>query len=89
MGSPLTGAVRAKKMKGGTAMKSLDKNVTINVNGNGNQIHLEQKTCSHCPKLVAAIILFIIVAAVLAVSHWCPEKLADFIQIVSSLVGIS
>ena len=88
MGSPLTGAVRAKKMKVGTAMKSLDKNLTINVNGNGNQIHLEQKTCSHCPKLVVAVII-LIVATVLAVSHWCPEKLADLIQIVSSLIGIS
>ena len=88
MGSPLTGSVRAKKKKGGKAMKRLDKTVPTIVNGDNNHIHYEQKTCSHCPKLVVAIILFI-VAAVLAVSHWCPEKLSDFIQIVSSLVGIS
>ena len=69
-------------------MKHLDNNVTIIVNGDNNQIRLEQQSCSKCLKLVAAIAI-LIAAAVLAVSHWCPEKLADFIQIVSSLVGIS
>ncbi len=69
-------------------MKRLDKTVSIIVYGDNTHFHFEQKTCSHCPIFVAAV-LFFIAAAVLAVSLWCPEKLADFIQIVSSLVGIS
>lgn len=82
--------MRANNNKGGEFVKNTDKPVVI-VNGNNNDVKVKvivTEAPSKTPAAIVIAIAAIVVVAVLAVSHCCPELLADFVRwIVSVAVG--
>jgi hypothetical protein len=78
--------MRANNNKGGEFVKKADNRVII-INGDNNKLNLGESKS----RLPAAIVIALGVfagAAVLAVSHCCPELLADFVRfIISVAVG--
>ena len=59
-------------------MKKADKPVII-INGDNNKISLGEKG-SHLSAAIAIALGVVVGAAILAVSHCCPELLADFVR---------
>lgn len=72
-------------------MKLAD-NITVIINGNNNNVEIGKKSSSSQSKLsvvgiIAIIVAILVSAAVLTVAHICPEKLADFVRVLISLIG--
>ena len=59
-------------------MKKADNRVVI-INGDNNKVNLGESK-SHLPAAIAIALGVFAGAAVLAVSHCCPELLADFVR---------
>lgn len=65
-------------------MKKADKPVII-INGDNNKISLGEKS-SHLSVAITIALGVVVSAAILAVSHCCPELLAHFVRL---LIGIA
>lgn len=65
-------------------MKKADKPVII-INGDNNKIVIGENK-SHLSNVVVLSLIVFATATVLAVSHCCPELLADFVRSIISIV---
>ena len=75
--------MRANNNKGGEFVKKADNPVII-INGDNNKVTLGESK-SHLPAAIATALGVFAGAAVLAVSHCCPELLADFVRWIVSV----
>ncbi|MBQ7254640.1 MAG: hypothetical protein IJS31_00095 [Oscillospiraceae bacterium] len=75
--------MRANNNKGGEFVKKADNPVII-INGDNNKVTLGESK-SHLPAAIAIALGVFAGAAVLAVSHCCPELLADFVRWIISV----
>ena len=75
--------MRANNNKGGEFVKKADNPVII-INGDNNKVTLGESK-SHLPAAIAIALGVFAGAAVLAVSHCCPELLADFVRWIVSV----
>ena len=80
----------ANNNKGGEFVKKADNPVVI-VKGDNNEVEVKvnvTNTSSNTPAAIAIALGVIAGAAVLAVSHCCPELLADFVRwLISTAIG--
>lgn len=66
-------------------MKKADMPSSITITGNHNKVYLGG-TSSHLPAVVIGAVVVLISVAILAISHCCPDLLADFVR---WIVGIA
>lgn len=66
-------------------MKKADMPSSITIVGDNNKVYLGG-TSSHLPAVVIGVVVALIAVAILAISHCCPDLLADFVR---WIVGIA
>ena len=76
--------MRANNNKGGEFVKHADKSVII-INGDHNNVKVNCSAFSKTP--VAVLTIAVVTAAILVVSHYCPELLDDFVRWIIRVVS--